>query len=160
MSALDIPPHPRRTARLALGVLALIAAAGFAEGFLKQLEIQAPPGPPPTGGVSAVAEATPAPAPALQVMEPSRPHRAAPPPDLTQPSGLPRTLLCRPRRPRRPRPPTPPPSHRKPRLRLRPRTRPRRTRPRRMHPWRMHPRWRILRPERGAPSADRQASLA
>jgi hypothetical protein len=77
MSAFDIPPHPRRTTRLALGVLALVALAAFAEGFLRQLDYDRPPPPPkPSPALAAIAEARPAPAPVLQVAEaPVRPKK-------------------------------------------------------------------------------------
>jgi hypothetical protein len=75
MSALDIPPHPRRTARLALGVLSLIAMAGFTEGMLKQLAATAPPAPLAQAQGPAIAEAQPI-SPTLQIVEAPRPRPA------------------------------------------------------------------------------------
>lgn len=71
MSALDIPPHPARSSRLALGLLALVALAAFTEGFLRQLAANGPATPPPAAYASndGIADAKPAPAPILQVAE-------------------------------------------------------------------------------------------
>jgi hypothetical protein len=88
MSAFDIPPHPRRTTRLALGALALVAATGFAEGFLRQLDATAPAPPPAAPQGPAIAEATPA--PVLQVADtarkPPRPAADAAPPASDAPA--------------------------------------------------------------------------
>ena len=80
MSVLDIPPHPQRTSRLALGLLALAAAAAFTEGFVRQFVDSGPATPPPsaTDAYGGIAEARPAPAPILQVAEaPPKPRSAA-----------------------------------------------------------------------------------
>ncbi len=79
MTTFDIPPHPKRTTRLALGLVGLAAAAAFTEGFLRQLDHDRPPPPPkPAPGFAAIAEATPAPVPALQTVSPVVRKKAAP----------------------------------------------------------------------------------
>ncbi len=74
MRALDIPPHPRSSSRLAVAVLALISAGALAAGYFRQVVADRPQ-PLAIGAASApIAEATPAPEPALQMAE--APHRA------------------------------------------------------------------------------------
>jgi hypothetical protein len=94
MSAFDIPPHTRRSTHLAMGVLALVAAAAFTQGFLRQLSSDTPAPPPRTmPGDAAIAEATPAPIPALQVATAPKPRKApaetddAAPPTLDIPAA-------------------------------------------------------------------------
>ena len=80
MTALDIPPHPDRSSRLALGLLALVAAAAFMEGFVRQYVDAGPAAPPPseTAAYGGIAEARPAAEPTLQVAEaPPKPRHAA-----------------------------------------------------------------------------------
>jgi hypothetical protein len=78
MSAFDIPPHSRGGVHLAMGLLALVAVAAFTQGFLRQLSSDTPAPPPRTlPGEAAIAEATPAPIPALQAPEPPKPRKAA-----------------------------------------------------------------------------------
>jgi hypothetical protein len=76
MSAFDIAPHSRRGTRLAMGVLALVAMAAFAEGFLRQVSSDMSAPPPRARPADAIAEATPAPIPALQIPTAPKPRRA------------------------------------------------------------------------------------
>jgi len=87
MSAFDIPPHSRRSTQLAMGVLVLVAAAAFTQGFLRQLSSDTP-APPPRAmpGDAAIAEATPAPVPALQVPTAPKPRKALAEADATPPT--------------------------------------------------------------------------
>jgi len=87
MSAFDIAPHSRRGTHLAMGVLALVAMAAFAEGFLRQLSSDTPAPPPRANPAdTAIAEATPAPIPALQIPTAPKPHRAMADNDVAPPA--------------------------------------------------------------------------
>jgi len=70
MSALDIPPHPHATSRLAVAALGLIAAFALTSGFLRQVVKAAPQAPVVASATDTIAEATPAPEPTLQTAEP------------------------------------------------------------------------------------------
>lgn len=83
MSGLAIQPHSKRSSRLAVVALSLIAAGGFAWGLARQLDSSAE-APFPTAQLSpaqaAIPDATPAPMMQVATADP-RPARPAPTPD-------------------------------------------------------------------------------